>query len=237
MHRVVRRNARIVSPQVGLHRVHRTPRMQPHNLRHAADEEQEPGSDRQMHAEWPADWPNHPRHAPHQERLQNPLCEFDRDDAEPVPDAKRVASVCIHRRGAAPPRLPLMPDGGSKDKGRDAIHTDGTDGTVTIFAYSVREDWEKKLIEDSDKVKKHGHACSRLAFLTTAFFTATERDKAIGHARLAYGWTLELYGLERLRSMLATTHRQLVAQHPQIFCPPFFPVVAASRSRTRPTTS
>lgn len=118
----------------------------------------------------------------------------------------------------------IEPLGGSKDRGRDAIHTDARDGTVTIFAYSVREDWQKKLLEDSDKVKKHGHACSRLAFLTTASFTATERDKAVEHARTNYGWTLELYGLERFRTMLATTHRQMVAQHPQIFCPPFFPV-------------
>ena len=118
----------------------------------------------------------------------------------------------------------IEPLGGSKDKGRDAIHMDASDGTVTIFAYSVREDWQKKLTEDSDKVKKHGHVCSRLAFLTTASFTATERDTAIEHARTSYGWTLELFGLERLRTMLATTHRQLIAQHPQIFCPPFFPV-------------
>lgn len=118
----------------------------------------------------------------------------------------------------------IEPLGGSKDKGRDAIHTGTSDHSCTLFAYSVREDWQKKLLEDSNKVKKHGHVCSRFVFLSTASFTATERDKAIEHARTAYGWTLELYGVERLRSMLATTHRQLIAQHPQIFCPPFFPV-------------
>lgn len=119
----------------------------------------------------------------------------------------------------------IEPLGGSKDKGRDAIHVDAsTNGTVTIFAYSVREDWRDKLEEDSEKIRKHGHTCQRLAFLCTAPFTATERDKAVDHIRTTYGWTLELYGLERLRTMLATTHRQLVAQHPQIFCRPFFPV-------------
>ncbi|WP_428940976.1 TIR domain-containing protein [Fontivita pretiosa] len=61
-------------------------------------------------------------------------------------------------------------------------------------------------------------------FLCTAAFTASERDAAVDHIRKTYGWTLELYGLERLRTMLTTTHRQLVARHPQIFCPPFFPV-------------
>lgn len=118
----------------------------------------------------------------------------------------------------------IEPLGGNKDKGRDAIHTNATDGAVTVFAYSVREDWQKKLTEDSGKVRKHKHGCSRFVFLTTASFTATERDKAVAEAQDKYGWTLDLYGLERLRTMLATNHRQIVAQHPQIFCPPFFPV-------------
>jgi len=95
---------------------------------------------------------------------------------------------------------------------------------VTVFAYSVRDDWQDKLDEDSRKIHKHGHACQRLAFLCTAAFTATERDRAVERIKATYGWTLELYGLERLRNMLATTHSQLVAHHPQIFCPPFFPV-------------
>jgi hypothetical protein len=45
----------------------------------------------------------------------------------------------------------------------------------------------------------------------------------VNHIRTTFGWTLELYGLERLRTMLATTHGKLVAQHPQIFCPSFSP--------------
>jgi hypothetical protein len=119
----------------------------------------------------------------------------------------------------------IEPLGGSKDKGRDAIHVDASsNGTVTLFAYSVREDWRKKLDEDSAKIRKHGHPCHRLAFLCTAQFTATERDKAVDHIQTTYRWTLDLYGLERLRNLLVTTHRQLVAQHPQIFCPQFFPV-------------
>lgn len=118
----------------------------------------------------------------------------------------------------------IEPLGGTKDKGRDAVHTNAAEGIVTIFAYSVREDWQKKLVEDSDKVVLHKHECSRFVFLTTASFTATDRDKAVAEAQDKYGWTLDLYGLERLRTMLATNHHQVVAQHPQIFCPPFFPV-------------
>jgi len=46
----------------------------------------------------------------------------------------------------------IEPLGGSKDKGRDAIHIDQTSNNqVTIFAYSVREDWRKKLAQDSER--------------------------------------------------------------------------------------
>lgn len=118
----------------------------------------------------------------------------------------------------------IEPLGGTKDKGRDAIHINASDGAVSIFAYSVREDWQKKLTEDSDKVVTNKHNCTRLVFLTTASFTAMERDKAVEHVRKTYRWTLELYGIERLRTMLATNHQSVIAHHPQIFCPPFFPV-------------
>jgi hypothetical protein len=118
----------------------------------------------------------------------------------------------------------IEPLGGSKDKGRDAIHQDrARGGEKTIFAYSVREDWQTKLHEDAKKVRDHGHTCDRLVFLCTASYTAGERDAAIREIRTEYGWPLELYGLERLRTMLATTHREVVALHPQVFCPPFFP--------------
>lgn len=116
----------------------------------------------------------------------------------------------------------IEPIGGSKDKGRDAIHIDSSTGTVTIFAYSVREDWRVKLGEDAEKIKTHRHACDRLAFLCTATFSPSERDEAVKFVKDSYGWPLELYGLERIASLLRSTHRQLVAQHPQIFSPPFF---------------
>lgn len=120
----------------------------------------------------------------------------------------------------------IEPLGGSKDKGRDALYSDKNgDGKTTIFAYSVREDWRKKLGEDSEKIPRHGHTCDRLVFLCTAHFTATERDDAHAHIKDTFGWDFELYGLERLRVLLATTCKQVIANHPQIFCPPFFPAV------------
>ena len=116
----------------------------------------------------------------------------------------------------------IEPIGGSKDKGRDAIHVDYSTSAVTIFAYSVREDWRAKLGEDAEKIKNHGHTCNRLAFLCTATYSPSERDEAVRFINDTYGWPLELYGLERIASLLRSTHQQLVAQHPQIFSPPFF---------------
>jgi hypothetical protein len=118
----------------------------------------------------------------------------------------------------------IEPLGSSKDKGRDAIHIDRQrGGLATVFAYSVREDWRVKLEQDAAKVHKHKHPCNQLVFLSTARFTPYERDDAVAFIRNKCGWECELYGLERLRVLLATTHKEVVANHPSIFCPPFFP--------------
>jgi hypothetical protein len=53
----------------------------------------------------------------------------------------------------------LEPLGGMQDKGRDAIHISRANPhEVAIFAYSVREDWQRKLKEDAEKIRKHGYA-------------------------------------------------------------------------------
>ncbi len=117
----------------------------------------------------------------------------------------------------------LEPLGGQADKGRDAIRrATGPNERSVVFGYSVREDWERKLREDCAKVKKHGHRCDVFAFVVTSRISPTERDKATSEIAREYGWELELFALERLRALLVASP-QLVAQHPQIFVPPFFP--------------
>ena len=143
---------------------------------------------------------------------------------EHVTDYSQFERLCSDLM-AANGHVGIEPIGGSKDKGRDAIHVSTATGKSTIFAYSVREDWRKKLEEDAEKVPKHKHACDRFVFLCTAAFTANERDSAVEFITSKFGWEFEIYGIERIRSMLATTHSTLVAQHPQIFAPPFFPQV------------
>jgi hypothetical protein len=142
---------------------------------------------------------------------------------ERLTDYAQFERLC-HDLMAASGYTTIEPLGGTKDKGRDALHIDYTNrGAITVFAYSVREDWQKKLDEDCDKIRKHGHACHRLEFLCTADFTANERDNAIKAIQEKYSWELDLFGLERLRTLLAGAHPHLIAKHPQIFCPPFFP--------------
>jgi TIR domain len=116
----------------------------------------------------------------------------------------------------------IEPLGGCKDKGRDAIHVDQSGGKTTIFCYSVREDWRKKLDQDAATIKKHGHRCHRLVYLSTENYTPGDRDKAAKFIKQTYGWTLEPYGRERLRTLLADRHRHLIARHPHIFTPAFF---------------
>jgi hypothetical protein len=117
----------------------------------------------------------------------------------------------------------IEPLGGSQDRGRDALHVSRATGRTTVFAYSVREDWRPKLEEDATKIRTHRHPCDELAFLTTASVTTHQRDEAVAYVRREFGWQLELYEVERLRSMLNTRHGALLARFPQIFTPGLFP--------------
>lgn len=119
----------------------------------------------------------------------------------------------------------IEPLGGFSDKGRDAIHV-STTGETTVFAYSVREDWRAKLSEDADKIRRHGHSCDTLTFVTTADFSVGERDEAVGFIRDKYSWRLELYGLERLRVLLDAQYPHVKANHPSIFPPDILAVEA-----------
>jgi hypothetical protein len=121
----------------------------------------------------------------------------------------------------------LEPLGGFSDSGRDAIHTTADDCHTTIFAYSVREDWRAKLDEDAAKVRRHKHTCQKLVFLCNAAFTAGQRDKAVRDVKKKYKLDLDLFGQERLGTMLRGRHRHLIGRHPQVFTPAFFPPIIA----------
>ena len=117
----------------------------------------------------------------------------------------------------------IEPIGGSNDGGRDALHVSRL-GKTTIFAYSVRSDWDRKLLkEDCKRIKEEEHDLEELVFVCTATISATERDNVTERVLDEFGWPLKLFGIERLRVNLAGKLRHLIAQHPAIFTPPFFP--------------
>src|SRR5207247_1725654 len=96
------------------------------------------------------------------------------------------------------------PIGGTSDGGRDALHKSrDAAGVWTIFAYSLRKDWKVKLNEDCERIRELGHACNRVVFAFIKQPTPAERDTAISHVKKEFGWELDLYGLERLRTQLA----------------------------------
>lgn len=111
----------------------------------------------------------------------------------------------------------IEPLGGFKDKGRDAIHVCKATDRVTIFTYSVREDWEKKLEEDLKKIRQHGHNCDSIVFVTTEEPTPSERDSWNDKVKSTYGWDLEFYDLERIGTLIDGPHSELKRLHPNIF--------------------
>ncbi|MFN0007196.1 MAG: hypothetical protein ACKVXR_04745 [Planctomycetota bacterium] len=117
----------------------------------------------------------------------------------------------------------IEPLGGRSDKGRDALHESRHGGSVTLFAYTVREDWERKLQEDCTRISGCQHQCNSLVFVCTASLSATDKDRIKANVHREHGWKLTIYDLERLRVALAGPLRHLIPKHPQIFAPPWFP--------------
>ncbi len=91
------------------------------------------------------------------------------------------------------------------------------------FAYTVRSDWRVKLGADCRRVQEKGHDPDVFVFVCTEALSASEKDFTHRFVSEKFGWTLDLFDLERLRVQLAGPQRHLLAQHPSIFTPPFFP--------------
>lgn len=117
----------------------------------------------------------------------------------------------------------IEPLGGTGDKGRDAVIRDDGAGRRTVFAYTVRSDWRVKLGQDCSRVQEMGHSPEVFVFVCTEVLSATDKDFAHQFVADKFGWKLDLYDLERLRVQLVGLQRHLLAQHPSIFAPPFFP--------------
>ena len=134
--------------------------------------------------------------------------KFTKYDLENVTDYIEFESFChdvMSREGYKD----IEPLGGGKDKGRDALHFNKSTDETTIFAYSVREDWEKKLNEDLQKIVKHGHSCDKVVFNTSGSPTATEKDTIKKNVKENYGWELEIFDLERISTLVDNHYQDL----------------------------
>lgn len=110
----------------------------------------------------------------------------------------------------------IEPLGGSKDKGRDALHVNRRNDLSTIFFYSVRKDWEVKLNEDLAKIKKHGHDCHEVIYVTNQGISSSDLDRIKENVLTTYGWRLDVYPLERVAT-LVDSYSELKRLHPGIF--------------------
>lgn len=117
----------------------------------------------------------------------------------------------------------IDPLGGTGDEGRDAIIRSDDAGRKISFAYTVRSDWRVKLASDCKRVHDMGHDPDVFVFVCTEVLSASQKDFAYKFVADKYGWALDLFDLERLRAQLVGPQRHLIAQHPSIFTPPFFP--------------
>lgn len=134
-------------------------------------------------------------------------------------DFERLCSTFLADAGYAG----IDPLGGTGDEGRDAIIRIDQAGKKICFAYTVRSDWRAKLVSDCKRVHEKNHNPQIFVFVCTEALSASEKDFAHKFVSEKYNWTLDLFDLERLRVQLAGPQRHLVAQHPSIFTPPFFP--------------
>lgn len=117
----------------------------------------------------------------------------------------------------------IQPLGGTGDGGRDAIIRVDEKGRRIVFAYTVRADWKPKLKGDCARVREEQHNPNVFVFVCTKALNASEKDAAHKLVEDEFGWTLDLYDIERLRVQLVGPQHHLVAQHPSIFAPSFFP--------------
>lgn len=116
----------------------------------------------------------------------------------------------------------IEPLGGTGDGGRDALNVHRAEGTVRIFAYSVRDDWESKLRADCRRIAEGNHRADEVVFVSTCAMSVRRKERLKADLRATYGWGVEFYDIERVRALLVGPLKSLIGQHPSIFVSPWF---------------
>ena len=102
----------------------------------------------------------------------------------------------------------IIPLGGTKDRGRDAIEPlpilglfQSEDG-VTIFQFSTEKTWESKLKRELKKVLQYGYKPAQFVFVTNQQFSSGNYDESQQFAYEKYGLVLQMYYIECLGARL-----------------------------------
>jgi len=142
--------------------------------------------------------------------------KFTKRDLESITDYIEFENFCDDLMSSHGHK-DIEPLGGYKDRGRDAVHISKSTGEVTIFAYSVQEDWKEKLSEDLEKIYGHGHECDCVVFATTSNPTATQKDNIKSEVKAKYNWRLDIYDIKRIATLVDNHYQHLRQLHPGIF--------------------
>lgn len=110
----------------------------------------------------------------------------------------------------------LQPLGGYKDKGRDAIHYSFEKNISTVFSFSVRIDWEKKILEDADKIRTHNHPCNEMVYITNQEISTGDMDRIRSAVFSQFGFRLRISGLITTAQMVEG-YPHIRPMYPEIF--------------------
>lgn len=110
----------------------------------------------------------------------------------------------------------LQPLGGYKDKGRDAIHYSFEKNRNSVFSFSVRVDWEKKIFEDANKIKIYGHLCDEMVYVTNQEISNSDIDRVRSLIFAQFGFKIRISGLTTTSEMIEG-YPQIRTMYPEIF--------------------
>ncbi|QIO23105.1 hypothetical protein [Haloarcula sp. JP-L23] len=104
------------------------------------------------------------------------------------------------------------PQGGrGKDGGKDGLLLNGASGTNTIVHVSRDKKWRKKLKKDLGKAADHDRDYDTFVYVTNHIITGNQKPIPDVAQRFVdeYGWEIDIWDGERLRSELDNNHQDL----------------------------
>ncbi|APW99384.1 hypothetical protein CHINAEXTREME_17115 [Halobiforma lacisalsi AJ5] len=113
----------------------------------------------------------------------------------------------------------LDPQGGrGKDGGKDGLLLDGPGGGNIIVHVSRRKDWSQKLEDDLGKAADHDRDYGTFVYVTNQIISGNQKPIPDVAQRFVdeYGWEIDIWDGERLRTELDNNHQDLRERYLQI---------------------